>query len=127
MKKDIIDNIYKYEKGTPFQRSVWNAMKQIPKGKVTTYGAIAKYLGKPGAVRAVGTAVGRNPFAPEIPCHRVVRSDGGIGNYSGGEGVKTKIELLKKEGVEVSAGKVLAFRNILYRFEDQHFTRSAGS
>ena len=102
-------------------------MRHIPKGKVTTYGAIAKYLGKPGAVRAVGTAVGRNPFAPEIPCHRVVRSDGSIGNYSGGEGVKTKIELLKKEGVEISKGRVTAFEKILYRFEDQHCTRSAGS
>jgi len=127
MKEESAENIYEYEKGTSFQRSVWNAMKKIPEGKVTTYGDIAKYLGKPGAVRAVGTAVGLNPFAPEIPCHRVVRSDGRIGNYSGGEGVKTKIELLKKEGVEVSGGRVVDFREILYRFEDQHCTRSVGS
>ncbi len=115
------------EEGTPFQRRVWEAMRLIPRGRVTTYGEIARYLGSPGAVRAVGTAVGRNPFAPTIPCHRVVRSDGRIGNYSGGEGLKTKIALLGEEGVEVSEGRVVAFRAILYRFEDQQVTRSAGS
>jgi len=119
--------VNKYQSGTPFQRSVWEAMRLIPKGRVTTYGEIARYLGSPGAVRAVGTAVGRNPLAPEIPCHRVVRSDGRIGNYSGGEGVRTKIELLESEGVKVSGGRVVDFPEILYRFEDQHFTRSAGS
>ena len=115
------------EEGTPFQRRVWEAMQLIPRGRVTTYGEIARYLGSPGAVRAVGTAVGRNPFAPTIPCHRVVRSDGRIGNYSGGEGVKTKIALLNEEGVEISEGRVAAFREILYRFEDQQVTRSVGS
>jgi O-6-methylguanine DNA methyltransferase len=106
------------EYGTPFQREVWEALRRIPKGSITTYGAIAKYLGRPRAVRAVGTAVGRNPFAPEVPCHRVVRADGTIGNYSAGNGVATKIALLEKGGVEISDGRIIEFEKRLYRFED---------
>ncbi|ADV46770.1 MGMT family protein [Nitratifractor salsuginis] len=115
------------EYGTPFQREVWEALRWIPQGFVTTYGAIAQYLGRPRAVRAVGTAVGRNPYAPEVPCHRVVRADGKVGNYSGGEGVATKIALLEKEGVEIREGRVVDFAKRLYRFDDQQVTRSEGS
>lgn len=111
---------------TEFQRRVWEAMRLIPRGRVTTYGAIAKYLGS-DAVRAVGTAVGKNPYAPEVPCHRVVRSDGKVGNYSGGEGTPTKIAYLREEGVEVRNGKIVDFPECLYRFEDQQVTRSGGS
>ncbi len=111
---------------TEFQRRVWEAMRLIPRGRVSTYGAIAKYLGS-DAVRAVGTAVGKNPYAPHVPCHRVVRSDGKVGNYSGGEGVPTKIAYLKEEGVEVRNGRIVDFEERLYRFEDQQVTRSAGS
>jgi O-6-methylguanine DNA methyltransferase len=120
-----MENIKEY--GTAFQQEVWQALRRIPRGRVTTYGAIAEYLGRPRAVRAVGTAVGRNPFAPGIPCHRVVRADGRIGNYSGGEGVATKISLLSEEGVEVREGRVVDFGKRLYRFEDQQVTRSEGS
>jgi O-6-methylguanine DNA methyltransferase len=112
---------------TTFQKEVWEAMRRIPRGCVSTYGAIAEYLGRPRAVRAVGSAVGRNPFAPEVPCHRVVRADGQIGNYSGGEGVVTKISLLKEEGIEVRDGKIVDFAKRLYRFEDQQVTKSGGS
>lgn len=101
---------------TPFQEEVYKALSMVPKGCVTTYGAIAAYLGTK-AVRAVGTAVGKNPYAPKVPCHRVVPSSGKIGNYSGEGGVATKIALLKEEGVETVAGKIADFENVLYRYE----------
>ncbi|HEV7701955.1 MAG TPA: MGMT family protein [Candidatus Paceibacterota bacterium] len=88
-------------KGTGFQKKVWNGLLKIPKGKVITYKELAKSIGKPKAVRAVANAVGANPCAPMIPCHRVVRSDGTLGGYSGKGGVKTKKALLLKEGVRV--------------------------
>ena len=86
-------------KGTKFQLKVWNYLKKIPRGKVKTYSEVAKSIGKPRAVRAVANAIGKNPLAPQIPCHRVIRSDGSLGGYSGKGGVKTKRLLLKKEGV----------------------------
>lgn len=86
-------------KGTKFQKSVWAELLKIRKGEVITYKELAKRIGKPKAARAVANAVGANPLPIKIPCHRVVRSDGTIGGYSGRGGVKTKLELLKKEGV----------------------------
>jgi len=100
---------------TAFQKSVWEALRLIPRGRVTSYGAIAQYLDT-RAVRAVGSAVGQNPYAPEVPCHRVVLGDGKIGNYSGGDGVSTKIEYLYDEGVRVSDGRVVDFEDILWRY-----------
>jgi len=85
--------------GTPFQKQVWAELLKIKKGNVVTYKYLAKKIGKPRAVRAVANAVGANPLPIKIPCHRVVRSDGTIGGYSGRGGVKTKKMLLKKEGV----------------------------
>jgi O-6-methylguanine DNA methyltransferase len=82
--------------GTEFQRSVWKAMLDIPFGKVATYGEIAAAIGRPRAVRAVGSAVGTNPLAPVVPCHRVLPAGGGIGNYGGG--VEKKRFLLSIEG-----------------------------
>ena len=86
-------------KGTKFQLKVWNYLKKIPRGKVKTYSEVAKSIGKPLAVRAVANAIGKNPLAPQIPCHRVIRSDGSLGGYSGKGGIKTKRSLLKKEGI----------------------------
>ena len=86
-------------KGTKFQLKVWNYLKKIPRGKVKTYSEVAKAIGKPLAVRAVANAIGKNPLAPQIPCHRVIRSDGSLGGYSGKGGIKTKKLLLKKEGI----------------------------
>ena len=86
-------------KGTKFQLKVWNYLKKIPRGKIKTYSEVAKAIGKPLAVRAVANAIGKNPLAPQIPCHRVIRSDGSLGGYSGKGGIKTKRLLLKKEGV----------------------------
>lgn len=90
------------QRGTVLQKKVWHALCRIPKGKTVTYAQLAKMIGKPRAVRAVASAVGKNPLAPIVPCHRVVRSDGGLGGYSGKGGLKAKRALLKKEGVEIS-------------------------
>ncbi|ARO13474.1 AraC family transcriptional regulator, regulatory protein of adaptative response / methylated-DNA-[protein]-cysteine methyltransferase [Ketogulonicigenium robustum] len=81
--------------GAPFQVKVWQALLEIPEGAVTTYGDIARHIGHPGAVRAVGTAVGRNPIAYLIPCHRVLRRDGGMGGYHWG--VESKRQILALE------------------------------
>ena len=86
-------------RGTKFQIKVWNYLKRIPKGKVKTYNQVAKAIKKPFAVRAVANAIGKNPYPPKIPCHRVIRSDGSFGGYSGKGGIKTKRLLLKKEGI----------------------------
>ena len=85
--------------GTPFQLKVWNYLMKIPKGKILTYKEVARAIGKPKSYRAVANAVGKNPFPPNIPCHRVVRSDGRIGGYSGKGGIDQKIRLLRSEKV----------------------------
>ena len=86
-------------KGTKFQKKVWNYLKTIRKGTVKTYKQVAIGINRPKSARAVANAVGKNPFPPKIPCHRVIRSDGSLGGYSGKGGVKTKKLLLKREGV----------------------------
>ena len=86
-------------RGTRFQLKVWAYLRKIPRGSLKTYSQVAKAIGKPHAVRAVANAIGKNPLAPKIPCHRVIRSDGSLGGYSGKGGIKTKRLLLKKEGV----------------------------
>jgi len=86
-------------KGTEFQLKVWNYLKKIPKGKVMTYADVAKAIRKPLAVRAVANAIGKNPYPPKIPCHRVIRSDGSLGGYSGKGGIKQKRRLLRSENV----------------------------
>ena len=85
-------------KGTEFQIKVWNEISKIPKGKVKTYNELAKLIKKPKATRAVANACGKNPYPIKIPCHRVIRSDGYLGGYSGRGGINTKKDLLKKEG-----------------------------
>ncbi len=88
-------------KGTKFQVKVWTFLKKIPKGTVKSYSQVAKAVGKPRAIRAVANAIGKNPYPPLIPCHRVIRSDGSLGGYSGKGGIKTKRFLLKKEGLSL--------------------------
>ncbi len=85
-------------KGTKFQLAVWNEIAKIPFGETRTYKDLAIAIGKPSSSRAVANACGKNPYAPDIPCHRVIRSDGKLGGYSGKGGVKTKKQLLKLEG-----------------------------
>ena len=89
------------QKGTKFQQKVWKYLKKIPYGSVKSYLDVAKAIGKPKAVRAVASAIGKNPYSPRIPCHRVIKSNGAIGGYSGKGGVKTKRILLKREGIIV--------------------------
>ena len=83
--------------GTPFQIKVWKEIKNIPKGKTKTYKEIAINIGHPNSARAVANACARNPHPILIPCHRVVRSDGKIGGYSGPGGRSQKKKLLLKE------------------------------
>ena len=82
-------------RGAPFELRVWHALKQIPAGTTTTYGAIAREIGSPGASRAVGMANGANPIAIVVPCHRVIGSNGTLTGYGGG--LKTKAWLLSHE------------------------------
>ena len=82
---------------TPFQRKVYEATLKIPKGQVRTYAEVARAIGRANAARAVGQALKRNRWAPQIPCHRVIASDGTLGGYSGPGGLSTKRRLLARE------------------------------
>ena len=88
----------KFQNGTKFQIKVWNSISRIPRGEVRTYKDLAIEIKKPKSARAVANACGKNPYPIKIPCHRVIRSDGKIGGYSGKGGVRTKRKLLKNEG-----------------------------
>jgi len=87
--------------GTKFQQKVWKYLKTIPRGTVKTYKQVAIAIKRPKSARAVANACGKNPYAPKIPCHRVIRSDGGLGGYSGRGGIKTKLRLLRSEKVNI--------------------------
>lgn len=99
---------------SPYQQAILRILAEVPKGKVTTYGDLAKELAKrdpkwsPGASRAVGTTMKNNLCGPQIPCHRVIKSDGSIGNFRGGaEGaVEEKTRMLREEGVTVLDGRI---------------------
>ena len=92
---------------TKFQQKVYSLTKKIPKGKVTTYGILAKKL--KSSPRAVGQALKCNPYAPKVPCHRVIKSDGSIGGYSGSDpkNIKKKVRILRKEGIIMDKEKIL--------------------
>ena len=83
-----------------FQQKVYNFVKTIPSGKTATYKEVAIAIGRPKAYRAVGNALNKNPFAPIVPCHRVIRSGGGLGGYVLGS--DKKLELLKSEGCKLT-------------------------
>ena len=85
-------------KGTKFQVKVWKYLKTISKGRVKTYKQVAIGINRPKSARAVANACAKNPYSPKVPCHRVIRSDGKLGGFSGTRGVKSKKKLLKKEG-----------------------------
>ena len=100
-----------------FAERVYAACREIPLGKVTTYGNLAKHLRT--SARAVGRALRGNPYAPQVPCHRVVHSDGRLGGFMGqveGAAIVCKIERLRAEGVVVHAGVVENLEEILHRF-----------
>ena len=88
-------------KGTEFQIKVWKYLLTIPKGTVKTYKQVAIAINSPYSARAVGNAVGKNPYAPRIPCHRVIRSDGKLGGFSAPGGKKAKKKLLKSENFSI--------------------------
>ena len=88
-------------KGTNFQLKVWKYLKTIPKGNVKTYKQVAIAIKSPRSARAVANACAKNPYAPKIPCHRVIRSDGALGGYSGKGGIKQKLRLLRSEKVAI--------------------------
>lgn len=89
-----------------FKEKVYTICRQIPSGKVATYGQLAHLVGSPGAARAVGMCMRTNPDAPNTPCHRVVASDGSLTGYSGGNGISTKKAMLLKEGAQFVGEKV---------------------
>jgi methylated-DNA-[protein]-cysteine S-methyltransferase len=88
-----------FRAGTRFQRRVWEELRTIPRGETVTYGELAARIGMPGAARAVGSAVARNPVSIVVPCHRVVGADGSLTGYAGG--VEHKRALLEMEGAVV--------------------------
>ena len=88
----------KLKNGTKFEIKVWNSISKIPRGEVRTYKELAIQINRPKSARAVANACGKNPYPVKIPCHRVIRSDGKLGGYSGKGGTKTKKKLLKNEG-----------------------------
>jgi len=97
-----------------FSEKVYSKLKKVPNGKVTTYKLLAESVGSK-AYRAVGSLMRKNPYAPKVPCHRVVKSDGSIGGFA--SGIMNKIKLLKKEGVGVRRGKIVNFKKKLYKFK----------
>ncbi|HBI97138.1 MAG: methylated-DNA-protein-cysteine methyltransferase [Candidatus Falkowbacteria bacterium GW2011_GWC2_38_22] len=98
-----------------FEKKVLKKLLEIPSGKVSTYKLLAIAVKNPKAVRAVGNALHKNLDAPRVPCHRIVKSDGGLGGYGGGQ--TKKIKLLESEGVKVKNGRVLDFEKIIFRFK----------
>jgi methylated-DNA-[protein]-cysteine S-methyltransferase len=90
---------------TDFQKNVLLETIKVPKGTVITYKELARRIGKPKAYRAVGNALRANPFAPDVPCHRIVRSDNRTGGYSGREDSRKKAKLLRAEGFKGFAAK----------------------
>ncbi len=97
-----------------FNQKIYFLLKQIPKGKVTTYKILAEKLGTK-AYRAVGNAMNKNPYAPIVPCHRVVDSKGHLHGYA--HGLKKKAELLRKEGIKIKNNKVVDFEKMLFKFK----------
>ena len=98
---------------TRFQSDCYEALKKVPKGKVITYAGLARMIGRPKAHRAVGSAMNKNPYAPQVPCHRVVKSNGDLGGFA--TDIEVKIKRLQEEGVIVSDNKIVDFRSTLYK------------
>ena len=96
-----------FHTGTKFQKLVWNEIAKIPKGKILTYEQLALKINRPLSTRAVANACGKNPYVPEIPCHRVVRKDGTLGGYSAKGGINRKKKMLENEGHRFVKGKII--------------------
>lgn len=101
---------------TPLQEKTYKLLKTVPKGRVTTYKALAHALHTKG-YRAIGQFMRTNPYAPEVPCHRVVASDGTVGGFMGhktGKQVEKKIRMLRAEGITISGRNILNFGQVLF-------------
>ena len=96
------------------EERVYKKLVDVPKGKITTYGDLAKAVGLKNGQRVIGRIMNKNPYPGIIPCHRVVKSDGRVGGYAFGEEIK--INMLKKEGIKIIDGKILDWENTIYRF-----------
>ena len=96
------------------EEKIYKKLLEVPKGKITTYGELAKAVGMKNGQRAVGRIMNKNPYPVIIPCHRVVKSDGKVGGYAYGEDIKSN--MLSKEGVQIKNGKILDLENTIYRF-----------
>jgi methylated-DNA-[protein]-cysteine S-methyltransferase len=101
-----------------FSEKVYDLLRKVPEGRVTTYKELAHALGSK-AYRGVGQAMRNNPYAPEVPCHRVVAASGRLGGFQGkrsGGAIEKKIQMLKDEGVEIEGDKIRNFEKIIFRF-----------
>ncbi len=96
-----------------FNERCYAILSKVPKGKITTYKALAEAI-KSKAYRAVGSAMHKNPYSPEVPCHRVINADGKIGGFA--SGIKNKIKLLEKEGLEIKNNKIQDFEKHMFDF-----------
>ena len=106
------DVIKRLSNKTEFERAVLVATFKIPKGKISTYKGIAQKIGRPRAYRAVGNALHKNPLAPTVPCHRVVRSDGRFGGAA--KGAESRRALLEKEGIPIENGRAKMSNDTLF-------------
>ena len=95
-------------------KKIYKKLLEVPEGKITTYGELAKAVGIKNGQRAVGRIMNKNPYPVIIPCHRVVKSDGKVGGYAYGQHVK--INMLSKEGIKIKEDKILDWENSVYRF-----------
>lgn len=96
------------------EKKVYKKLLEVPKGKVTTYGELAKAIGLKNGQRVIGRIMNKNPYPVIIPCHRVIKSDGRVGGYAWGEKVKSK--MLSNEGIKIKNGKILDVKTTIYRF-----------
>lgn len=113
----MIQNTDSQQKLSAFAKQVYSQLKKVPKGRVTTYAVLARSIGTK-AYRAVGMVLSKNPYAPVVPCHRVVRSDGNIGGFMGhknGKFVEKKMRMLKEEGIAFQGNKVKNFEKVLVK------------
>ncbi|MEM3647784.1 MAG: MGMT family protein [Thermoproteota archaeon] len=98
---------------------VYELLKQVPKGRITTYGALARAVGHPDSARAIGALMRSNPYAPTVPCHRVVYSDGRLGGYEGMKGLEKKARMLAREGIKVKNGRIVDFAKHYFEISPQ--------
>ena len=96
------------------EEKIYKKLLEVPKGKITTYGELAKAVGLKNGQRVVGKIMNKNPYPVIIPCHRVIMATGKIGGYAFGEKIKTN--LLNDEGIQIENGKILDLENRVYRF-----------